>query len=180
MPVNRSPVRVLLAGSGLCWCLLATAADTDPLAQQVEQLRLQLQALEQRVQQLEHPQAAGVSAGSPEQVNVTAPVLPTPAPAPAPAAAPVAGTPAAASAAPVTSVDPALQSLGRLKQAWHDISAGMNSAEIRSRLGEPAQQFTIDGKPVWYYSYPGVGNGSVMFSVGGQVLGAQHPPFGFW
>jgi hypothetical protein len=55
----------------------------------------------------------------------------------------------------------------------------MNPAQVREQLGEPVRRFVIDGKPVWYYSYPGVGNGSVMFSADGEIVGKQKPPFGF-
>lgn len=56
----------------------------------------------------------------------------------------------------------------------------MNTTQVREQLGEPERQFLIDGKPVWHYSYPGVGSGSIMFSTAGQVIGAQNPPFSFW
>ena len=170
-PLTRSLSSGILAGGGLFYCLLATAANADSLPQQIEQLRQQVRILEQRVQQLEHPQHVS---GTPTQ-NTVAPVV-TPSPTPTPAAA----TTVATTSTPVNSVDPALQSLGRLKEAWKGITAGMSNAQVRELLGEPARQFTIDGKPIWYYSYPGVGNGSVMFSAKGQVVGSQNPPFGFW
>lgn len=167
---TRSLSRCPLVCIGLFYCLFTTVANAASLTQQIEQLRQQVQVLEQRVQQLEHPQHVGSTPPQNTAASVTAPSA-----APTPAAAAVATT-----TTPVTSVDPALQSLGRLKEAWKGITAGMNNAQVRERLGEPARQFTIDGKPVWYYSYPGVGNGSVMFSANGRVVGAQNPPFGFW
>jgi len=68
-----------------------------------------------------------------------------------------------------------------LKEEWRSIKTGISSEEIRKRLGTPSREFTIDGKPVWYYAYPGIGNGSVMFSRDGHtVVSWQHPPYGFW
>jgi len=68
-----------------------------------------------------------------------------------------------------------------LKAQWHGIRAGMSGEEIRKLLGTPSREFALDGKPVWYYAYPGIGNGSVMFSRDGHaVAGWQHPPYGFW
>jgi hypothetical protein len=68
-----------------------------------------------------------------------------------------------------------------LKDQWRSIKAGMSGKEIEKLLGTPSRKFTLDGKPVWYYAYPGIGNGSVMFSRDDRtVAGGQQPPFGFW
>lgn len=156
----------MLVAVGLCCSLPAPIASADSVSQQLEQLRQQVHSLEQRVRQLEQTQDPGSAA-------IQNASVPPAAPTEAPAAE-------VTHPAPVTSVDPALQSLGRLKEAWKGIAPGMNMAAVRERLGEPASEFTIDNKSVWYYSYTGVGNGSVMFSTGGEVIGAQNPPFGFW
>jgi len=167
---TRALARSLLVCGGLFYSLPATAATSDPLSQQIEQLRQQVYNLEARVQQLEHTQQAGCT-----------PVQDTATPAAALSTVPASATAApATNPAPVSSFDPALESLGRLKEAWKGISSGLNHAQVRERLGEPDRQFTIDGKAVWHYSYPGVGSGSVMFSTSGLVIGAQHPPFSFW
>jgi len=80
-----------------------------------------------------------------------------------------------------TAIPEAFQWRETLKEQWHSIKAGMSSEEIRKLLGTPSREFTIDGKPVWYYAYPGIGNGSVMFNRDGHtVAGWQHPPHGFW
>jgi predicted component of type VI protein secretion system len=151
-------VPVLLAGSTLLQAIPVGAADADT-AQQLEQLRAQVQALEARIRQLEQAaQAPGAAAKV------------------APGATPV----AASNSTVVVALDPALQSLGRLKQNWKAVHNGMDAAQVRALLGEPAQEFPIDSKPVWQYVYPGLGTGSVMFSVDGAVIGAQNPPFSFW
>jgi hypothetical protein len=80
-----------------------------------------------------------------------------------------------------TAIPEAFQWREALKAQWRSIKAGMSSEEIRKLLGTPSREFALDGKPVWYYSYPGIGNGSVMFSRDGHtVAGWQHPPYGFW
>lgn len=159
----------MLLGGGLCYCLLATAATDESLPRQIEQLRRQLHELETRIQQLEQSQHAG-----------SMPAGDTAVPAAATSRARAAPAAAATGAAPVSPLDPALQSLGRLKDAWKGISSGMNQPQVRERLGDPDRELKIDGKPVWHYSYPGVGSGSVVFSVVGRVIGVQQPPFSFW
>jgi hypothetical protein len=154
-PDIRALTCLALAAGGLLYCVPATAGPGAALEQQVEQLRREVHDLETRIRQLER----GLRPGMP--ADQAAPGVP---------AAPAADSP----------LDPALQSLGRLRDAWQGIATGMNETQVRAQLGEPARRFTIDGKPVWYYSYPGVGNGSVMFSATGKVVGTQHPPFRFW
>lgn len=167
--------RTLVYGALVCCMLsdvLPVAADDLPLSQQVEQLRREVQALQARVQQLEqqqHTGAAAVPAAAASSVSTTTSTS--------------SGTTTAQSApvAPPTSVEPALQSLGRLKQAWKGIDSGMSEAQVHDRLGTPGRIFTLGGKTVWYYSYEGVGSGSVAFSANSKkVIDWQHPPFGFW
>jgi hypothetical protein len=80
-----------------------------------------------------------------------------------------------------TAVPDAFQWREMLKGQWHSVKTGMSDGEIRKLLGTPSREFTLDGKSVWYYSYPGIGNGSVLFSRDEHtVAGWQHPPFGFW
>jgi hypothetical protein len=167
-PRLHTGTHLALAAAGLLFCLPAAAGPgPDPaLEQEVAQLRQALHALEARVRQLEQALRAEAAAGQDTRST--------------PAAAPPVSSPAATSApAPVSPLDPALQTLGRLRDAWERITADMNPAQVREQLGEPVRRFVIDGKPVWYYSYPGVGNGSVMFSADGEIVGKQKPPFGF-
>jgi hypothetical protein len=175
------------------------------LKRQLEDVRQELHELQLKVQRMESDlgaTAAPSTAAAP--ATVTAPgssqafpppaVQPGAAPMPAPVAAPAAVTPVAGSqpsTAPVPvrtgttpqqpAVPEAFQWRETLKGQWGGVKAGMGSDEIRKLLGTPSREFTVDGKPVWYYSYPGIGNGSVMFSRDGRtVAGWQHPPFGLW
>jgi hypothetical protein len=51
----------------------------------------------------------------------------------------------------------------------------MSGEEIGKLPGTPSRALTFDKKPVWYTSYPGIGNGSVMFSRDGHTAaGWQH------
>jgi outer membrane murein-binding lipoprotein Lpp len=172
---HLNPLKQTLAYGALVGCMLAgalpVAADDLPLTQQVEQLRREVQALQARVRQLEQQQHTDATAG------------------PVPAAPSVSTTrassgtttPQIATVAPPTSVEPALQSLGRLKAAWKGIDSGMSEAQVRDRLGTPGRIFTLAGKTIWYYSYEGVGSGSVAFSANSKkVTDWQNPPFGFW
>jgi hypothetical protein len=182
----------------------------EAVQQQLHELQFKVQRLESKLGAEQAPSPAVVAApptSIPAPANVVpaagsmpppTPVMPVgagPTPMPPSTAAPV---PAASSAvtpqtppAPVrveagtppstTAIPEAFQWRETLKEQWRSIKAGMSSEEIRKLLGTPSREFTIDGKPVWYYSYPGIGNGSVMFSRDGHtVAGWQHPPYGFW
>ncbi len=46
-------------------------------------------------------------------------------------------------------------------------------------LGEPTAKLLLDGRPVWYYVYAGVGRGSVVFDGGGRVSTLQAPALGW-
>ena len=187
----------------------ALRSQLEAVQQQLHELQFKVQRMESELGAAQAPSPAAVAAphsSTPAPATVVpaaggipspTPVMPagvaaTPMPpssaAPVPAAsssvtppttsAPVrveAGTPS------TTAIPEAFQWREMLKAQWRSIKAGMSSEEIRKLLGTPSREFALDGKPVWYYSYPGIGNGSVMFSRDGHtVAGWQHPPYGFW
>jgi hypothetical protein len=185
---------------------LADDQSAAALKRQLEEVKQQLHDLQLKVQRIEaelgaapSPAAAAPapvvpSTGSPPPRETAAQTGRGAAPAPSSSTTPAMASPPAGSAAPSaappiaagTSPPPAavpgaFQWRETVKDHWGGVKAGMSSEEIRKLLGTPSREFTLDGKPVWYYSYPGIGNGSVMFSRDGRtVAGWQHPPFGFW
>jgi hypothetical protein len=189
------------------WTPVAQAEESNEAAlrSQLEAVQQQLHELQFKVQRMESELGAATHSSTPAPATVApaaggipspTPVMPAGAaatPMPPSTAVPV---PAASSSvspsttsAPVrveagpstTAIPEAFQWREMLKAQWRSIKAGMSSEEIRKLLGTPSREFALDGKPVWYYSYPGIGNGSVMFSRDGHtVAGWQHPPYGFW
>jgi hypothetical protein len=188
----------------------ALRRELEAVQQQLHELQVKVQRLESKLGAVQAPSSAAVAAHTssiPARVNVvpapghmpiTTPDLPVGAAAtsvPPSTAAPVPATSSAVTpqvppapvqmetgTPPSTTASPeAFQWRESLKEQWHSIKAGMGSEEIRELLGTPSRKFTIDGKPVWYYAYPGIGNGSVMFNRDGHtVAGWQHPPYGLW
>ena len=163
----------------------AEAGNEAALKRQLEEVQQQLHELQLRVLRMESELGAA-QAPSPATVPAS---MPSSTPAPSAVVAPSTVTrtaPApvqveAGTAPPPPAVPVAFQWREILNDQWHSVKAGMSGEEIRKLLGTPSREFTLDGKPVWYYSYPGIGNGSVMFSRDGHtVAGWQHPPFGFW
>jgi hypothetical protein len=183
------------------------------MVRQLEEVRQQLRELQLKVQRMEAEGCAGSAAGraassAPTQTTITSPTT-TPrtpaatepaqaAPTPASTAtqtevAPPGGNPEPAAATrlePGTPPTPpvvtqALEWHETLKEQWRSVKAGMSTEDIRKLLGSPSRELTLDGKPVWYYVYPGMGSGSVLFGRESHtVTGWQHPPlgsgFGFW
>jgi hypothetical protein len=183
----------------------------EEVRQQLRELQLRVERMEaeRRASAADRPGSAASSTppSAPTQTTVkprpatqppvaAEPAEAAPAPPSTPARteiAPSEGNPEPAAAARIEAGAPqappavteALQWHETLKDQWRSVKAGMSGEDIRKLLGAPSREFTIDGKPVWYYSYPGLGRGSVLFSRKGHtVTGWQHPPlglgFGFW
>jgi len=186
---------------------VAQAGDDSKAAlrRQLEEVQQQLQELQRKVQRMESELNAVPAQPQPQPTTPAAQTTPaidsqlhsTPPAQPGPGSAPM-PSPAAASAAdsrpppaPVqveagrfpepAAVPEAFQWRETIKEQWHNVSVGMSGEEVMQLLGTPSREFTVDGKAVWYYSYPGIGNGSVLFSRDGHTVASwQHPPFGFW
>jgi hypothetical protein len=201
---------LVLAGlAGAMPAAQAEESSDEALKRQLEKISQQLRELQLRVQRIEAehgvatpppsghavtsppaqntpapPAASARTAPVPSQAGGVAPVVPS---APAGIAStgtrssPAAPAPPAAGTSPPPVVTEALQWHDTLKAQWRSVKAGMSDEQIRQLLGAPSREFTLDGRPIWYYTYPGIGNGSVLFNRDGHtVAGSQHPPFGFW
>lgn len=202
MTARVAVMMTALAFSGIAsWMPVAQAEESneDALRHQLEAVQQQLHELQFKVQRLESelgavqaptPAPGGIPSPTPVMPVGTA-VTPMPPSTAAPVPAASSATTSQTSPAPVrveagtpplpATIPEAFQWREALKEEWRSIKVGISSEEIRKRLGTPSREFTIDGKPVWYYAYPGIGNGSVMFGRDGHgVVGWQHPPYGFW
>jgi len=175
---GRSPRTRLVALAWIGCVGLSGAHATEPdvagLEREVATLRATVQRLQARVERLERqaaPEAASASGTmrtaptdallAPARTDVGAsPALPGP-------DAPIAAQALAAGG------DPGPQA--RLRINWSRIAAGMASTEVSSLLGAPSRRLTLDGRTVWYYSYPALGNGSVFFTAEGRVSSHQSP-----
>jgi hypothetical protein len=209
MTARDAVIMTALVLSGMAsWMPVAQAGENSEAAlrSQLEAVQQQLHELQFKVQRMESELgAAPTSTATPATVVPAAGSTPPPAPVmpvgsaatpippstavPVPAASstvtphtpPAPVRVEAATPSTTTAIPEAFQWRETLKTQWRSIKAGMSSEEIRKLLGTPTREFTLDGKPVWYFSYPGIGNGSVMFSRDGHtVAGWQHPPYGFW
>jgi hypothetical protein len=86
-------------------------------------------------------------------------------------------TPPGAASAPSVSAEP--PPLVLLQRSWSQIERGLPADRVEALLGKPGKLLSIDGSPVWYYAYPGLGRGSVFFDRSGRVSGVQ-PPISGW
>lgn len=92
-------------------------------------------------------------------------------------AAPIAS---AAPAAPVAAVQPGASSgyaspEAALRANWSKVKEDMDAAAVTRLLGAPSKKFTLDGRTVWYYYYPGIGGGSIFFTDAGRISSRQSP-----
>lgn len=62
-----------------------------------------------------------------------------------------------------------------LQHAWSEIKPGVMKTRVDQILGKPAREMLINSDRVWYYVYPGIGNGSVFFNSQDKVTAAQPP-----
>ncbi len=66
------------------------------------------------------------------------------------------------------------------RHEWQRLRRHMSERQVRALLGRPSRALMLGGKPVWYYDYGTLGNGSVAFGADRRVLAWQTPPFGSW
>jgi hypothetical protein len=134
----------------------AQQTDVDELQIEIQVLRREVKALRLRIESLEAKGGAGVRSASlaQPQANMDSP-------------------------AHMQADEPVTDQVATLMRRWSKVASGMTGREVEEAIGEPAAKLTIDGRPVWYYSYAGVGRGSVMFDGGGRVSSLQ-APVGGW
>jgi SmpA / OmlA family len=139
----------------------AAAPDNAALQQEIQALKATVLDLQARMSQLE---GHAVDAQPPPQ---SAAVDAQPAPVPQAAPAEVSAVVPAGS----TSISPE----AALKLNWSKVGPGMDQNQVAQLLGAPSAKSTLDGRPVWYYAYPGTGRGSVFFTDAGKVSSRQSP-----
>lgn len=177
--LSRSTCRILAALLlfGLGSPSIGTAAEPDvaSLEREVAALSALVQRLQARVDRLElQASSAGPSASDPARTEpAVTPQKSVQASAGAVSRAEAPAAPIAARRTEADSIGPSAQV--QLRSNWAKIGAGMTSAEVSGLLGDPSRRLTLDGRSVWYYSYPSLGNGSVFFTDSGQVSSRQSP-----
>ncbi len=157
--MTRRLVRVrLLAAPAMLPVLLLMAgagcaahSDTAALQQEIGNLKGTIEHLNARIEHLE-----GQSSSPPGSASQAA----------------VASPPQAA-AAPVGEERPSV-----LRERWRKIAYGMTFEQVDAILGRPQGRIDESPKTIWYYSYPDVGSGSIIFVQESGVTDWQAPPFG--
>lgn len=66
------------------------------------------------------------------------------------------------------------------RRRWANVTDGMTQAQISSLLGPAHRAFVLNGKTVWYYSYPEGTAGSVFFNADGRASSYQKPGLWAW
>jgi len=162
------------AVASLLWAAapLAARAETGEvtaLRQEVSELKQVVQRLDQRLERLE-ARLSPPSRASSSEAGVASPE--------ASGASPQ--TSAAAAPAPEPAAPAAAVSSGSARDHWHRIDHGMTPQEVEALLGRPQRTMTVNAKTVWYYAYPDIGAGSVVFAPDDGVDDWQNPPFNTW
>ncbi len=160
--------------ASLLWVALPPAARAETgeitaLRQEVSELKQVVQRLDQRVERLEARLSPESKVSSPEASAA-------PAPASAASGQPSTAPPQALQpAAPATTVSSA-----SARDHWHRIDHGMTPEEVKALLGPPQRTMTVNAKTIWYYAYPDIGAGSIVFAPDDGVDDWQTPPFNTW
>ncbi len=167
-PAHGRPRAAALVVCGFALGFAASQARADPgeeieqLRQEAARLRQSLDAIDARIQALEGQLRASNRAN-----ETSAPAEPSAQP-----SAPAAAAPAETGPTP-------LSPLVELKEHWSQVEPGTPSDKVLALLGKPERELRINGKPVWYYVYPGIGRGSVFFNNDGKVSTSQPPSLGW-
>ncbi len=71
----------------------------------------------------------------------------------------------------------ALHEMEELKTNWKKLQRGLSKTQLLQLLGNPDAKTRVNNQIIWYYVYPVIGRGSVMFDYDGKVSAWQKPPF---
>jgi hypothetical protein len=167
-------VRGLLALAVLAALLAGPAqaqSEVDALKVEIAAMKQRLAAAEARLERI--AQAPAAASATPPAAAPAAVVAAFAAGAPADTK----GTSArGASAAVATAGAPEHPSAAAApRKSWRSLHPGQGTVEVASLLGEPASRFELPGRTVWYYRYPDLGPGSVVFDGAGNVSSWQIP-----
>lgn len=149
--------------------------ETATLAKQIEELRQRMERLEARVRELERCLPVQPAQELQDRGNTGA--------SSPPAGEQESSGPAAEGTAephPEKSPSAVDQEKVSIPQRWRILKRGMAPEEVEALLGQPQRVIEVDSKVVWYYRYPNVGAGSVVFTPDKRVSGWQKPPFHGW
>lgn len=156
------------------------AAHTGNSTAQQQEIAGLKRTMEEMNARLEHLEGQGTAATSAPNVPPAAPTrgaaIPSAVPTEAAAVPPAMPTQAVA----VAPTPPAADSPAVLRQRWRTITYGMTFEQVAALLGPPQGSIEEDPKTIWYYSYPEVGSGSIVFVQEHGVTDWQTPPFGNW
>ena len=153
---GRAPTVALLVLAAAASTAFADSGADAALRQEIGELKQTVQQLGTRVENLEQRLS-----GRPE---------PTPRP----------RLEGAAEGAARTQAPPPTATGGTAQERWHRLARGMSMEDVEALLGHPQRTMDISPKTIWYYSYEGIGNGSVVFIKDGGVIDWRSPPFGTW
>ena len=161
--------------------LLATSGaeggdeETGALAKKIEELQQKVERLDARVKELEQRLSAEPAPGYQDRgkTGKNSPAAGEEE-SPGQAAEGRAETPPAESPPGVDKEKPSIS------QRWRTLERGMTAEAVEALLGLPQRIIEVDSKTVWYYRYPNIGAGSVVFNPDKLVSGWQKPPFHGW
>ncbi len=130
------------------------AADSlpDGINPQITRMQAQIDALTKRIERLEQRLPAHMPSQDARSHSLTPPPRTQP---------------------PLT----ALEELEKIRKNWEQLRHGLSKTELQHLLGNPVSKFKLERQTIWYYSYPGIGSGSVILGYSGKVNGWQTPPF---
>jgi hypothetical protein len=149
--------------------------ETAALAKQIEELQQKVERLDARVRELEQRLSSQPAPGLQDREKTGA-------------NSPAAGreesngqsAEGAAENSPAGSPPGKDKEKPSISRRWRTLERGMTAEAVEALLGLPQRVIEVDSKIVWYYRYPNIGAGSVVFNPDKRVSGWQKPPFHGW
>ena len=149
--------------------------ETAALVKQIKELQQKVESLDARVRELEQRLSAQPAQGLRDRGNTG-----TSSPAAGEEESHGQSAEGKAERVPAESPSGLDKEKPSISQRWRTLERGMTTEAVEALLGLPQRVIEVDSKIVWYYRYPNVGAGSVVFDPDKRVSGWQKPPFHGW